>query len=319
VNNSIAGASRAPGRHIRKILLSACLLLCLLLTLPVRVLLAEPLQIIDDFGRSLTLKTPARRIISLAPHITELLYAAGAGQYIVGTISHSDYPPEARNITPIGDYTGLDMEAIITLQPDLVIAWPSGNPQAQLQTLQTLGLRVFNAEPRRLEDIPRTIERLGQLAGTENQATDSAAAFRRRLQALRRQFQDLPPVRVFFQIWEQPLMTINGRHLISDVIQLCGGQNIFAALPTLTPRISIEAVIQANPQVIITSAEESTDGGGTPASLQHWRLWKDLDASRNNHLYAIDPEQISRQSPRILGGARLLCEDLQQVRMQAQQ
>jgi iron complex transport system substrate-binding protein len=242
------------------------------------------------------------------------LYAAGAGAYIVGTTSYSDYPPAARQIPRIGDHSGLDLEAILGLQPDLIIAWPSGNPQAQLQKLQTLGLTIYNAEPQRLEDIPRTIEQLGLLSGTTTQAASSAADFRQRLQGLRQHYQGLTPVRVFFQIWEQPLLTINGQHLINDVIELCGGHNIFAGSPLLTPQISIEAVLLANPEAIITSSNDNTSG--QPASLQHWHTWENLDASRNGHLYGIDPAQISRHTPRILTGAQLLCEDLQQVRRQ---
>jgi len=303
-----------PVHPIRPALLTLAGLLLCVLSPPQAGGETAPVHIIDDDGQELTLASPARRIISLAPHITELLFAAGAGRYIVGSISHSDYPPEARNITPIGDYTGLDMEAIIALKPDLVVAWPSGNPKSQLHSLRTLGLKIFNAEPRHLDDIPKTIEQLGQLAGTGPQAASSAAAFRHTLEDLRRKFQGKPPVRVFFQVWEQPLLTINGQHLISDVIRLCGGVNVFATLPVLTPRIGIEAVIAANPQVIFTGSEETTAGDGTPASLRHWRLWKDLDANRNDHLYAIDPARISRQTPRILEGARQLCADLQRVR-----
>ena len=307
------GLLPAPVFPLRPTLLSvAGLLLCLLPSQAGSE--TAPVHIIDDNGQALTLASPARRIISLAPHITELLFAAGAGRYIVGSISHSDYPPEARDITPIGDYTGLDMEAITALKPDLVVAWPSGNPQSQLHTLRKLGLKLFNVEPRHLDDIARTIEQLGELAGTGPQAASSAAAFRSSLQELRREFQGQPPVRVFFQVWEQPLLTINGQHLISDVIRLCGGVNVFAALPELTPRIAIEAVIAANPQVIFTGSEETVAGEATPASLRHWRQWKELDASRNDHLYAIDPARISRQTPRILEGARQLCADLQRVR-----
>ena len=311
-------------------------LLVLAAALPARSL-AAALQMIDDSGRQVSLMTPARRIISLAPNITELLYAAGAGRYIVGTISYSDYPPEARQIPRIGDYTGLDMEAIIGLQPDLIIAWPSGNQQSQLQKLRDLGLTLYSVEPHRLDDIPLTIDRLGQLAGTTGPAHSSATDFRQRLQSLRRQYQGLSPVRVFFQIWEQPLLTVNGQHLISDAIHVCGGENIFAGLPALTPQVSIEAVLQANPQAIITSADDTTTASnGQPASLQHWRTWNNLDAGRNGHqrirldhaharladagrnghLYGIDPEQISRHTPRILTGVKQLCEDLQQVRLQ---
>jgi len=297
-------------KHTTTGLATAILLLTMLSLFTTRTLAQTPVNtitVIDDSGQQLTLTTAARRIISLAPHITELLYAAGAGQYIAGTISHSDYPPEAINIPRIGDHSGLDMETILGLQPDLIIAWPGGNPKAQLQKLRQLGLTIYTAEPQRLDDIPRIIEQLGQLAATTPQATSSASNFRQRLAGLRQRYQGLAPVRVFFQVWEQPLLTINGQHLISDVIQLCSGRNIFAELPTLVPQVNIEAVIQGNPEVII-SGDENT------AALQHWRRWKGLDASRNGHLYAIEPENISRHTPRILLGTQQLCKLLEQVR-----
>jgi iron complex transport system substrate-binding protein len=294
-------------------------LLILILSLPVLLSIypapiqAAALQLVDDSNQPLTLAAPARRIISLAPNITELLYAAGAGAYIVGTISHSDYPPPALQIPRIGDYSGLDMEAILNLKPDLIVAWPGGNPQAQLQKLQQMGLPVYNAEPHRLEDIPRTIEQLGYMAATTTEAGRSAADFRRRLQVLQQQYQGRSPVRVFFQVWEQPLFTINGQQLISDVIERCGGKNIFAELPTLAPQINIEAVLQANPEVIITSTSADE---ATPAALRHWRNWEGLAASHNGHLYGIPAEQISRHTPRILDGMQRLCNLLQQVRQQ---
>jgi len=299
------------------------LLLLLLLTIQASATQAATIQasaihISDDNNQQLTLTKPARRIISLAPHITELLYSAGAGQYIVGTISHSDYPSDALKIPRIGDNSGLDMEAILNLRPDLIIAWPSGNPKSQLHKLKQLGINIYNAEPRQLDDIPRTIEQLGQLTATTAQAKRSAQNFRHKLEILRQKYRALSPVRVFFQIWEQPLITVNGQHLISDVIQLCSGQNIFSELTTLAPQVNIEAVLQANPEAIITSAGSNTDithgENQQPASLQHWNQWTDLSASRNGHLYGIQPAHISRHTARILLGTQRLCEQLQGVR-----
>jgi len=302
--------SHTTTQHPTNGVATVILLLTLLCLFPARTPALTPdksIAAVDDSGQQLTLTTPARRIISLAPHITELLFAAGAGHYIVGAISHSDYPPEALDIPRIGDHSGLDMEAILGLQPDLIIAWPSGNPKAALQKLQQLGIHIYHAEPRRLDDIPHSIEQLGRLTATTAQASNNARNFRQRLADLRQRYAGSTPVRVFFQVWEQPLLTINGQHLISDVIQLCGGRNIFAELPTLAPQVTIEAVIQANPAVILS-------GNKNTATLQHWQRWKGLDASHNGHLYAIEPENISRHSPRILQGAQQICELLEQVR-----
>ena len=298
------GTRSIPGVHGRSLIVFV--LLALVFSCPY----AAPITLTDDSGNIFTLDKPAQRIISLAPNITELLFAAGAGSTIVGTVEHSDFPPEAMRIPRIGNHTGVDIEAIIALQPDAIMAWPSGNPQSQIQTLKQLQLPVFDIDPRHLDDIPDSIIKLGLITDTSTVATASAAAMRMALTALYQNHQQRPSVAVFFQIWEQPLYTINGRHMISDVIQLCGGHNVFANLASLSPRISIEAVIQANPDVIITSTED----GNNPQSLQYWRQWPRLKAAQNKHLYGIAPDAISISSPRILTGARRLCQLLQQVR-----
>jgi iron complex transport system substrate-binding protein len=271
---------------------------------------ATALAVIDDEGRKLTLAAPAQRIISLSPHVTELLFAVGAGPRIVGTIAHSDYPSGARRIRRIGDYRGLDIEAILALEPDLIVTWPSGNPPEQLQTLKRLGLPLFASDPVRLEDIPETLARLGRLTGDDAQAAEQAAAFQRRLQQLRVRYRDRAPVTVFVQIWRQPLMTVNGHHLISDVVKLCGGRNIFADLSALSAQVSTEAVLQADPDVIITTAEDGND----PPSLRDWHRWPTLKATRDGHLYGIAPDIIASDTPRILDGAARMCRLLEQAR-----
>lgn len=264
---------------------------------------AAPVKAVDDGGRTVGLSAPARRIVSLAPHATEMVFAAGAGDLLVGVTSFSDYPEPARKIPRVGGYGKTDAERILALKPDLVIGWQSGNSVADLAGLERLGIPVFLTEPRRLEDVPRLIESIGELAGTRQVASEAAARFRAELAELRRRYGGRQPVRVFYEIWHQPLITVNGAHLISDVIGLCGGGNVFASAGSLTLTIAAENVLAENPDAIVASGP-----------LEGWRRYPRLAAVRNDHLFFIPPDLIQRQSPRILDGARQMCEQLEQVR-----
>lgn len=268
------------------------------------------LQVTDDTGRRINLDRPARRVVSLAPHTTELLFAAGAGNTVVGVVSYSDYPPEAKNLPLVGGYESLDVEAILTLKPDLVIAWQSGNNRTQLEQLIKLGLAVYISEPGQLEDIATSLQRLGQLTGNESAANQAADSFRSELQRLRERYAGKTPVTVFYEIWHQPLMTVNGEHLISHIIRVCGGRNIFSGISTLAPAVDREAVISANPDAIIASGVAKE----RPEWLDKWRDWPQLSAVQGQHLYFINPDLIQRHSPRLLQGARIMCEQLEQVR-----
>jgi iron complex transport system substrate-binding protein len=267
------------------------------------------IRVTDDAGQEIALQHPARRIISLSPHVTELLFAAGAGSSVVGVSEYSNYPAAAESIPRISGGGGLDMEAIIALQPDLVVAWQSGNPDQQVKRLQSLGMTVFLSEPRRLEDIPETIRKLGKLAATRTPAFELAVAYEQRLAGLRSRYSQQPQVSVFYQIWENPLMTLNGEHLISDVMQACGGRNVFAELPALAPQIDVEAVLVANPDVIVVAAD-----AGDAGMLELWRRWPELSAVKRNQLYSIQRELLVRHTPRILDGVERLCEILEEVR-----
>lgn len=267
-------------------------------------------RVTDDGGQQVVLAGPARRIVSLAPHITELLFAAGAGDRVIGVSDYSDYPIAARGITRIGGGGGLDMERILALRPDLVVAWQSGNPAFQVQRLRELGLTVFISEPRDLAAITRTIDRLARLAGTETAAQPAMEGFDQRLAALRRTVPGRAPIRVYYQVWDRPLMTVNGTHLVSDVIRLCGGSNVFADLPDLAPQISIEAVLARDPQVIVVAAGQEENG----SQLAPWRRWTRLAAVRQGHLYEIGRDLLVRHTPRILDGAEQLCRILDKVR-----
>lgn len=264
----------------------------------------------DDAGRSVTLEQAAQRIISLTPHMTELLFAAGAGTHVVGTVEFSNYPAAAQRIARVGDNAQLDLERIVALKPDLIVVWKGGNAQRQLDKLLRLGIPVFYNEPRRLADIARAIEQLGRLAGTENVALPAARAFEARAAELRRDYAGRAPVAVFFQIWDKPLMTINADHLISDVIRLCGGQNVFAGLKSLTPEISTEAVLAADPEAIVGATGEA----GQAESLQLWKKWPRLHAVARGNLFSINSDLISRNTPRVLDAAQQLCAQFDAAR-----
>ncbi len=264
----------------------------------------------DDYGHVLTLAEPARRIVSLSPHLTELLYAAGAGARLVGALEHSDFPAAARALPRVGSETAIDLEAVLALRPDLVVAWPNAGSVKAVDRLAELGLPVFRSEPRELEDIARTLERLGALAASGAAARAEAGRFRARVKALADRYSARPPVRVFYQVWNRPLVTVNGAHVISKVMRLCGGENVFAALPLIAPEVDREAVLRADPQVIVASGAE----GRPPRGLEEWKAFPGLAAVRAGQLHAIAPELIQRHTPRILDGAERLCRLLEGVR-----
>jgi len=263
----------------------------------------------DDRGRDLVLQGPAQRIVSLAPNLTELLFAAGAGARLVGTVAYSDFPAPARRVARVGDSTAIDVERVVALKPDVVLAWRSGNPQGTIAKLEQLGVRVFVTEPGTLGAIADEIVLFGRIAGTEDVAGKAATQFRREIAALRHDYQGRRPVSVFYQVWHEPLMTVNGKQVISAVIDLCGGRNIFAGLPALVPRVSLEAVLAANPEAIVTASDRPAT-----QSLANWSAWQQLRAVHDGNLVVIPPDDISRPTPRLLKGARRLCAQLERIR-----
>jgi iron complex transport system substrate-binding protein len=281
-------------------------LLFLLVSLPA----AAQVGVRDDYGNDVRLRRPAARIVSLSPHLTELLYAAGAGPYMVGAVEFSDFPPEARSLPMVGSDARIDIEAVLALRPELVVAWPNAGSLRTVERLAQLGLPVFRSEPRELDDVARTLQRLGRLAGTSAQAGSAAAAFRARAAALEKRYAAQRKVRVFYQIWDRPLLTVNGDHIISKVIRLCGGENVFAGLPLLVPEVDREAVLRANPEAIVASGSNDAQ----PQWLEAWRQLPGLAAAAQGQLYAIPPDLIQRQTPRILDGADRLCGMLASVR-----
>ena len=263
----------------------------------------------DDAGVTVTLAVPARRIVSLAPHATELLFAAGAGDRVVGVLAASDWPPEAAGKPRVGDAHALDMERILTLAPDLVVTWPYAAP-AQVGALLARGVPVFTADPPTIDGIATDLERLGALAGTLPTAASRAALLRARLARLSEERAGTRPVRVFYEIWNAPLYTIGGKHLITEAIGICGGENVFAALTLPAPAVSVEAVLAARPDAIVAGA----DGGVRPAWLDDWKRWTTLPAVARGHLYTVDANLLHRAGPRFVDGVDALCAAIDKAR-----
>ena len=264
----------------------------------------------DDAGDTVVLQRPAQRVVSLAQHVTELLFAAGGGERIVGTVSYSDYPAAARAIPRLGDNRQVDIERLVALKPDLLVVWRHNASSRQLEQLRQLGIPLFYSEPHRLDDIPDTLERLGRLLGTGQKAQQSAAEQRRQLGSLNARYRNRPVVRVFYQVWDRPLYTLNKQHIVSDAIRVCGGENIFAKLPVAAPQIGIEAVLQENPEAVVSGDMRDQ----TPAGVEIWKQYPTLLAVRRDNLFSLDSDLLNRPGPRIIAGAAALCEKLEQAR-----
>ncbi|MEM8500336.1 MAG: cobalamin-binding protein [Pseudomonadota bacterium] len=282
-------------------------ILILLLTVTLQ---AHAVEVTDFLGRKVVLIEPAKRVIALAPHIVENVYSAGAGDQLVGVVSYSNYPDAAQSIPIVGGYKSFSLEAILTLKPDLILMWASGNGMKALSQLEALDLAVYVDELHKLEQIATSIRDIGLLTGHHAEADANAAKFLEGLAQLRVRYDNSSSVSMFYQVWNEPLQTLNGEHIINDVIELCGGRNIFADAVVLAPKISLESVIVGNPDAIVASGM----GEARPEWLDEWHSWPALSAVKNDHLFFVPPDILQRHTPRILLGARQLCGQLEQVR-----
>ncbi len=265
---------------------------------------------VDDFDRNVTLPTHAERILSLGPHITENLFSAGAGDKIIGVTAHSDYPPAANNIQSIGSaYAGINLEAVLSLKPDFIVAWQTAGNRDSLAKLIEWGFVLYYSEPRTFDDIIDNIRDFAKLAGTQNRIDPSPQALRDELASLREQFSQRETMRVFYQIWREPLITLNGAHYISRALELCGARNVFAKLPMIAPRVSVEAVLDAAPDIIIAGR-----GDGWTVDTALWRKWQSLPAVRYDGLLAVDGARMHRHTARMITGIRAMCEQIDAVR-----
>jgi iron complex transport system substrate-binding protein len=269
---------------------------------------AAPISVKDDDGNTVTLERPAQRVIALAPHITELLFAAGGGSHVVGVVSYSDFPEDAKKIPQVGSNRELDLERIMALKPDLIVVWRHGESERQVEMVRKLGVPMFHSEPQKLDDIPDSVAKLGQLMGTDAAARPAADGLRSQLADLRKRYARRPVVRSFYQVWDKPLYTLNGRHIVSDALRLCGGENVFDKLEVTAPVVGVEAVLQANPEAIFATAEKNYGG------VSMWKAYPTLTAVRNDNLFTIDGQLLNRAGPRMIAGTAQLCEKLELAR-----
>lgn len=269
-----------------------------------------PVEVRDDTGRLIRLDEPARRIVSLAPHITENVFAAGAGKRLVGVSAYSNFPAEAQALPHVSSFNSINAEAILALRPDLVVAWVTGNPREAVARLDSLGLTVFRSEPRQLVDIASNIEAIGRLAGTASQATLVAQALRQRIAMITERYSARAVLRVFYQVWDAPLMTVNGAHIITDALRRCGAENVFASLRLAAPVVSMESAVAVNPDVIVFSSET----GAEEAWRQGWQRFSSLPAVARSHFVVASAEAMGRHTPRLLDEVERLCDALDRFR-----
>ena len=253
----------------------------------------------------------AARVVTLAPHLTEIIYAAGAGDKLVATVTSSDYPAAARALPRIGSGIHVNVERIIALRPDLIAAWmPSGAAQTLAPSAGTLQIPLIYSRPVRLDDIPAEILRFGRLLGTEPAAAAAAGELRRRLRALREQYAQRPPVSVFIEVGTNPLYTIGHDPLLADALRVCGAVNVYDASALPAPQVSAESVLIARPDMVIVSPRGPA---GLEQRVGHWTDLK-LDAALRRQVYAIDPDEMFRPGPRLIDATEKLCRDADLVR-----
>ncbi|MEJ8567048.1 cobalamin-binding protein [Elongatibacter sediminis] len=291
-------------RHHRRAALLSALCVCLIIQ---GESFADPIRLPQADGGTLELPRAAETLVTLSPNLTELVYAAGAGDRIRATVAYSEYPPAAAQLPRIGDAFRIDLEQVLALRPDLVLAWDSGNPRAAVARLRDLGITTWSIEIRSPEEIASILKHIGRATGMRQSADAAALEVNRKLARLKTEFANRPPVRYFYQVDSRPLFTINGAHLIARSLALCGGRNVFAEAESLAPQISHESVIAADPEIMFAPAAAP---GQDP--LQQWRDWPTLSAVRNRRLHVLPADPISQATPRLLDATASACRLMHQ-------
>ena len=261
---------------------------------------AAAIRLVDDAGKTLDLPHPPQRIVSLTPHLTELLFAVGAGSQVVGTDGASDYPPQARSLPRVGDASRVNFERVLALKPDLVIVWEGGNRAVDVHGLEQLGLPVLHTQATRLDDVARLLRLIGQASGHAGAGEAAARDFSARLAALKQRHARTAAVPVFYQLWDRPLMTVGGSHWISEALALCGARNVFADLRAASPVVSREAVLRRMPALIVS-------GSDAPDMRQPWQSFATLPAVRKQAFVRVDADRLHRPTPRLIEGVAELC------------
>lgn len=252
----------------------------------------------------------AQRIVTLAPALTELVYAAGAGNKLVAVSAWSNYPPEATKLPVVADHAAVNREALLALKPDVVLAWRTGTPERMMAAVRSLGIPVRLIDGQRIDDVPRLLREIGQIAGTRDAAEQVAKAYEARLANIRGQYAALAPVPALIEIWHAPFMSVSGSHYMSDALLACGGRNVLAELPGITPEVSLERILEIDPAAIVGAGSADS-----PARFRdNWRRFGSLKAVRQAALIWLEPDTIQRQTPRLLDGVEALCRQLAGVR-----
>ena len=268
----------------------------------------------DDDGRAVTVRPPPLRIVSLSPGGTEMLFAAGAGREVVATVEYSDVPPEAKQVPRIGDAVSIDLERLVRIHPDVVVAWPSGGNPAQREKVAQLGIPVYEQQAQRLKDLAPSIRRLGALAGTETEAEAAARRIEARVASLERTYagaeRGARHASVLLQVWNRPIYTVGGQHLMTDALELCGARNVFADLPEAGPVVDIEAVIARDPDIIIAAGPP----GESAAWLADWKRFGTLKAVKSGRLLAFEDQALSRLGPSFLDATEELCRAIARLK-----
>ncbi|HUE48141.1 MAG TPA: helical backbone metal receptor [Steroidobacteraceae bacterium] len=266
----------------------------------------------DDLSRKVTVRDPPLRIVSLTPGATEMLFAAGAGGQVIATVEYSDEPPAARRLARIGDVAAVDMERLVALRPDVVVAWPAGGNPAQREKIARLNIPLYQQQVVRLADLPGSVRRLGALAGSGAAAERAAHDIEARLAALQRTYgaggAGKAPT-VLLQVWNRPVYTVGGQHLMSDALAICGARNVFADLPEAGPLVDTEAVIGRDPDIIIAAAPP----GEGAAWLADWKRFATLTAVRSGRLVVFEDQALSRLGPSVIDATEGLCRAIARV------
>lgn len=271
---------------------------------------SSAIRVVDFTGRTISLAAPASKIVALAPNVVENVFSAGAGDTLVGVMQYSDYPAAAKQIAIVGGYEKINFEKIIEFNPDLIIAWQTGNSHSGIQRLVELGYTVYIDQADSLQDVARSIRDIGVLTGHSEKAESVAAAYLEQLNHVQERYKNSAKVRTFYQVWNSPLQTISGNHIISDAIEICGGSNIYADEFAVAPIINIESVLQRDPEAIIASGVSSA----RPQWLDQWLQWDSLSAVKQDNLFFVNGNHIQRHTVRLLKGINSMCEKLELAR-----
>jgi iron complex transport system substrate-binding protein len=251
---------------------------------------------------------PPPRIVTLAPHLAEIVHAAGAGSTLVGVSEYSDHPAAVRSLPRIGDGWQVDYERVLALRPDVVLAWESGTPAATIERLRALGLEVVVVPTHRLDDVAAALRRVGDLAGTRPAAEAAARRYEAKIDSARERHAGARPVTVFVEIDDRPLFTVGGRHVITEAVELCGGRNVYAGLAQAAPQVDVESVLAHDPEVILSTDDTVAD------PRAEWQRWTRLTAVRAGTVYSVPSDTVTRATPRLVDGVEAICAALDDAR-----